>query len=109
MSADIDNSNLVFGVHWNVSLADAKRKFSDWGCNGIHEFTKERVMNGNEARKEVVANAKSQNAKYLFVGNYDWGTTADSAVYRFRITSWTGPLIDGTGDVKFAVNWSGHD
>ena len=106
---DIDNSNLCFGTHWNTDLNDAQKQFEAWGFNGIREFTKESVLNGNTARQECMANAKSQNAKAFWVGNYDWGTTADSAVYRFRYSSYTGPLENGeSDDAKHMANWSGH-
>ena len=109
MSEDIDNSNLCFGVHWDTSKAQAEAQFRQWGFNGIHEFSKESILNGNDARNDAIANAKSQNAKYYFVGNYDWGTTADSAIYKFRYSSYTGDLIDGDNDdIKHAANWSGH-
>ena len=107
--SDIDNSNLVFGVHWDTDVASAEAQFRSWGCNGIHDFTKERVMNGNAAREAVIASAKEQNARYLFNGSYDWGTGADSAVYRFRVTSYTGELVNGDDEtIKFCLAWSGH-
>ena len=109
MSEDIDNSNLVYSVHWNIPLNEAERQFYRWGFNGIRDFTKESVLNGNDARTDVIASAKKQNAKYYFVGNYDWGTTADSAIYRFRYTSYTGALIDGTGDAEYSAAWSGKE
>ena len=106
--SDVDNSNLCFGVHWNTALHIAKAQFEDWGFNGIREFSKESVVNGNDARNDVIASAKKQNAKYFFVGSYDWGATADSAVYKFRFSSYTGDLIDGTGDAEYSAAWSGH-
>lgn len=106
---DVDNSNLCFGCHWNTTLREAIDQFQRWGFNGIHEFSKERVLNGNDARNEVIANAKAQNAKYYFNGSYDWNVGDDSAVYRFRFSSYTGELVDGdNADIRYAADWSGH-
>ena len=108
MSEDLDNSNLCFGVHWNVPIKNAIEQFDKWGFNGIREFSKQSVVNGNDARNDVIASAKKQNAKYFFVGSYDWGVTDDSAVYKFRFSSYTGDLIDGGGDAEYSAAWSGH-
>lgn len=109
MSEDIDNTNVCFGVHFNVSLEDAKKQFEDWGFNGIHNFTKEKVLNGNTAREDVIANAKEQNARYYFNGSYDWNVGNDAAIYRFRFSSYTGELANGDDEtIKFFAGWSGH-
>ena len=109
MSEDIDNTNVCFGVHFNVSLEDAKKQFEDWGFNGIHNFTKEKVLNGNAAREDVIANAKEQNARYYFNGSYDWNVGNDAAIYRFRFSSYTGELANGDDEtIKFFAGWSGH-
>ena len=107
MNVSIDDSLTCYGVHWNQDLKDAQAQFESWGFVGIHDFTKLKVMNGNTARTEVAAEAKRQDAKYYFVGNYDWGVTNDSAIYRFSYTAYAGGLIDGSGDVEHAANWSG--
>ena len=108
MPEDIDNSNLCFGVHYDKPVEEAQEQFRIWGFNGIRSFTKERAMQGNDARRVVIAEAKKENAKWFFIGNYDASIGNDAAVYRFRFTSYTGDLQDGTGDWKFYAGWSGR-
>ena len=109
INVNIDDSLKCFAVHWNIDIKKAEKHFSDLGFVGIKDFKKNKVLNGNTARDEVIASAKKQEAKYFFQGSYDWGVTDDSAIYEFNYSEYTGDLIDGDNDdIKFAANWSGH-
>lgn len=108
VNVNIDDSLTCYGVHWNVDLPAAQRQFEAWGFRGISGIDKLRVLNGNPARREAIAEAKRQGAKWYMKGNYDAGVTDDSAIYRFSYTAFTGDLISGSGDWESFAGWSGH-
>lgn len=108
VDVNVDDSLKCFAVHWSIDIKDAEKHFSDLGFVGIKDFKKNKVLNGNAARKKVVSSAKKQDAKWFFQGNYDWNVTDDSAIYEFNYSEFTGDLIDGSGDYEYAANWSGH-
>ena len=112
IDVSVDDSLTCFGVHWNTSLNAARDQFEKWGFKGITNFAHfAGPLNGNDARKQVVAEAKRQGDghKYYFVGNYDWGVTRDSAIYKFNYSGYAGHLSDGSGDWEYFAGWSGKN
>lgn len=98
--SDRDDRPVVLGVHWNTDDYTARRQFDDWGFKGIADFTKEAVLNGNEARSKARQDAMDQGIHWFFCGAYDWNLTVDSAIYRFRYDTYIGPdgwLWNGAG------------
>ena len=104
MTISIDDRPTCFGVNWNVGLTTAENQFKQWGFVNITDFKILKVLNGNTARNEVIAEAKKQDKKYFFKGSYDWGITADSAIYEFTYDIFTGDLKPGN---KYMANWDG--
>ena len=111
IDVNVDDSLKCFGVHWDVPDNEAKKQFEDWGFVGIKNFKKNKVLNGNTARTEVIASARKQECKDYFVGSYDWGVTDDSAIYEFNYSEYTGDLINGKegSDASLSAAWSGHE
>ena len=101
----INDPQHCWGVHWNQSLPSAEAQFRDWGFDGITNFSKIKVCNGNEARTEVrdIANRQGGNNRYFFSGSYDVGQTADSAIYSFDYSAYTGDATSSDpADKQFA-------
>ena len=114
MDVTIDDSPKCFAVHWwKRSLEEVTGTLESWGFNGIENLKREGGhINGNAARKEVVAMAEKQGCFYYFKGNYDWNVDADAQIYSFTYSSYTGDLTNADPDVdKWAphfAGWSGH-
>ena len=98
MDVSLDDRRTCLGVHWRMSDEPAQAQFAQWGFEGIEGFKRVAVLNGNEARVKARDNAIARGTMYFWVGNYDWGVTADSAIYEFSFSVYTGPdgrLFDG--------------
>lgn len=110
IDVNVDDSLRCMAVHyWQRTDEQVRQQFSEWGFNGIKNLQREGPhLNGNAARKEVVAMAKKQDAKWYFRGNYDWSAVADAQIYSFSYSSYTGDMHDGTGDWEYFAGWSGH-
>ena len=110
-NVSIDDDPKCYAVHWwKRTDAEVIGTSQSWGFNGITNLKREGGhINGNAARKEVVAIAKKQDCKWFFRGSYDWNVDADAQIYSFNYSSYTGDLHDGTGDWKTFAGWSGHE
>ena len=114
VSVDIDSSPKCFGVHWwQRSDAQVIQQFQDWGFNGIKNLQREGIrVNGNAARRKVIAMAQRQDCFFYFKGSYDANLDADAQIYSFNYSSYTGDLTDADPAVdKWAphfAGWSGH-
>lgn len=99
----IDDALTCFGVAWNYSTSQAEKFFSDHGFQGVKNVEKQEVLNGNAARwaAKDAADKRGEGHTYWWLGNYDWGVTADSAVYRFDYTGFTGERTT-EGDQRWA-------
>ena len=98
MSVSLDDRRTCLGVHWRMSDEPAQAAFEHWGFQNVEGFRRDCVLNGNEARTKARDNAIARGAMYFWVGDYDWGVTADSAIYEFTYSVYTGPsgrLFDG--------------
>ena len=105
---EIDDSPTVYAVHYNTSIEDATKHFTDAGFNNVRSMVKQDPgCNCNNARKQVVAIAKRQGKKAFFQGGWDY-SAGRCAIYEFTYDSYTGDLHDGTGDWEYMANWSGH-
>lgn len=75
---------LILAVHYDRPLSEAKAYFESLGFRGIRGLTKdEPLINCNDARREVVAAAEAQGARWHFNGNYDANVGAACVIYRF--------------------------
>ena len=112
INVSVDDRLTCHAVHWDVPAGQARTQFENWGFHDIQDLVvTDRPINGNTARTQVQAMAKrNPGHKWYFKGNYDWGVTADSAIFTFTYSAFTGDLINGSEDVwgNFA-GWSGHE
>lgn len=103
MDVSLDDRRTCLAVHWNVDLGTACRQLIEWGFHDVQGVRKAAVLNGNDARVKARDNAIARGAMYFWVGNYDWGVEADSAIYEFSYAVYTGPdgrLFDGAKQEK---------
>ena len=68
----------VNAVHYDTSLAEARKHFEDQGFRGIESITKSKPINCNEARTEVSDTAKAGGPDWWWQGAWDYsaGTCA---------------------------------
>ena len=106
VNVSIEDSLTCFGVHWNVSLDDAKHFFLSNGFVGISEIQKVQVLNGNSARwaAKNAADQAGEGHTYWWLGNYDWGLGKDSALYKFSYNGFHGYRVT---DLKYDHRWAG--
>ena len=107
VDVSVDDSLTCWGVHWNIDTAHAREQFRQWGFQGIDGFRKVDVLNGNAARthvRDLVLSKKGGN-RYYWKGNYDWGVTADSAIYTFSYDIYTGEDHVSGPDAKWMANY----
>lgn len=103
----VDTPMTCLGVHWDCHEATAERQFERWGFRGIAGFHKVEVLNGNEARSQALDGARRQGIKCFWRGDYDWGVTADSGLYRFDYDEYVGEsrVHGDTPDAKLHADW----
>lgn len=104
-TVSIDDSLTCYGVHWNVSVYEARAQFAAWGFTCIQNFKKLEVLNGNAARTKARDIAIRKDARYFWVGDYDVGVGDDSAIYQFTYDAYTGDSRE-TGET--AKHWAGY-
>ena len=98
-------------VHWNVTDAEAERQAQEWGFRGVRAFEKVEVLNGNAARSKALDMALRQHddgVRCFWRGDYDWGATADSAIYAFDYDSYVGgsQVHGDTPEARAHADWS---
>ena len=98
-------------VHWNVSEPEAARQAHEWGFRDIGTIDKVEVLNGNAARTKALDIALRQyddGVRCFWRGSYDWGATADSAIYQFDYGSYVGEshVHGDTPEAKAHADWA---
>ena len=108
VQVSVDDQLTALAVHWNTGLADARLQFEQWGFRGIEGFKKIAVLNGNAARTRVRDTVLSRKGdwRYFWMGSYDWGVTADSAIYQFGYDAYVGSDTVSGPDAKWMANWT---
>ena len=103
----VDDRLTCYAVHWNVPVEEARKVFVEWGFRGIDGLRKIDVLNGNAARthvRDLVLSKKGGN-RYYWRGSYDWGVTADSAIYEFSYDIYDGEDHVTGPDAKWMASY----
>ena len=111
VQVSVDDKLTARMVHWNTDLESAEHQAHEWGFRGIEGFEKVEVLNGNAARTEalnIALRRYDDGVRCFWRGSYDWGATADSAIYSFGYDSYVGDSqVHGDNpEAKAHADWS---